>query len=78
MKEITKSDCYKAMRNLFNLKWDVNQDNLNLLIEYFFEDLLLEYNIERAERWEEEYNWLDWNARFDQRACERLLYLFQQ
>ena len=78
MKEIKKSDCYKAMRNLFNLKWDVNHDNLDLLIEYFFEDLLLEYNIERAERWEEEYNWLDGNARFDQRACERLCFIFQQ
>lgn len=78
MKGFTKSDCYKAMKNLFNLNWDVNTNNLDILLYYFHEELLEEYNIERAERWEEEYDWMSGSARFDQRACERILYLFQQ
>lgn len=78
MKQATKSDLYKAMTRLFNLKGDVNLDNLQIIMDYFHEELVQEYNEEHADtRWYEEYDWSDFNAKFDQWACDRITFLFQ-
>ena len=49
MKQATKSDLYKAMTRLFNLKGDVNLDNLQIIMDYFHEELVQEYNEEHAD-----------------------------
>jgi hypothetical protein len=49
MKQATKSDLYKAITRLFNLKGDVNLDNLQIIMDYFHEELVQEYNEEHAD-----------------------------
>lgn len=44
MKEITKSDVYKAITRLVNQKWDFDLNNLQTIIDYFYTELLEEYN----------------------------------
>ena len=48
-------------------------------MDYFHEELVQEYNQENADtRWWEEYDWSNFNSKFDQRAVDRITYLFQQ
>jgi hypothetical protein len=47
-------------------------------MDYFHEELVQEYNEEHADtRWYEEYDGSDFNAKFDQWACDRITFLFQ-
>jgi len=76
MKEITKADLYKAITRLVNTKWDFDLNNLQTIIDYFYTELLEEYNQDKPE--DEQYHWVDYNAKFDQWCVERITYLFQQ
>lgn len=76
MKTINKAEVYKAMTNLFTLKWDVNLKNLDIIMEYFHDELVEDYNTLPPVEWE--YNGSDFNPRFDQWAVDRITYLFQQ
>ena len=76
MKQISKADVYKAITRLVNTKWDFDLNNLQTIIDYFFMELLEEYNQDKPE--DEQYNWMDYNAKFDQWCVERITYLFQQ
>ena len=79
MKQISKSDLYKAITHLVTIKWDFDMNHLQTIMDYFHEELVQEYNQENADtRWWEEYDWSDFNSKFDQRAVERITYLFQQ
>lgn len=79
MKQTTKSDLYKAITHLVTLKWDFDMNHLQTIMDYFHEELVQEYNQENADtRWWEEYDWSNFNSKFDQRAVDRITYLFQQ
>jgi hypothetical protein len=79
MKQISKSDLYKAITHLVTIKWDFDMNHLQTIMDYFHEELVQEYNQENADtRWWEEYDWSDFNSKFDQRAVDRITYLFQQ
>lgn len=79
MKQISKSDLYKAITHLITVKWDFDMNHLQTIMDYFHEELVQEYNEENADtRWWEEYDWSNFNSKFDQRACDRITYLFQQ
>ena len=76
MKEISKADVYKAITRLVNTKWDFDLNNLQTIIDYFFMELLEEYNQDKPE--DEQYNGTDYNDRFIQFAIDELNYLFQK
>jgi hypothetical protein len=79
MKQISKSDLYKAITHLITVKWDFDMNHLQTIMDYFHEELVQEYNQENADtRWWEEYDWSNFNSKFDQRAVDRITYLFQQ
>ena len=79
MKQISKSDLYKAITHLITVKWDFDMNHLQTIMDYFHEELVEEYNQENADtRWYEEYDWSNFNSKFDQRAVDRITYLFQQ
>ena len=79
MKQISKSDLYKAITHLVTIKWDFDMNHLQTIMDYFHDELVQEYNQENADtRWWEEYDWSDFNSKFDQRAVDRITYLFQQ
>lgn len=80
MKQISKSDLYKAITHLITVKWDFDMNHLQTIMNYFHEELIEEYNRENADsnQYWEEYTGSEFNAKFDQRAVDRITYLFQQ
>lgn len=77
MKEISKEQAYKAMTHLFTITWKVNNENLDILLEYFHDELVKDYN-ELSPKLKTLYNGVDYDAKFAQRATDRIIYLFQQ
>lgn len=63
-----KDEILRALLNL-RIKWEVNDDNVETIIDYFRDELIQMYN----SVFEKEYDWMSFNEHFDQFCTDMIL-----